>query len=52
MCFNVRPFCKEFLKEMSNYYNIFLFTASSEMYCVEPIVLKQKMVFLLKIWEL
>ncbi|CAD8149738.1 unnamed protein product [Paramecium pentaurelia] len=32
LCFNVRPFCKEFLKEMSNYYNIYLFTASSELY--------------------
>ncbi|CAD8155385.1 unnamed protein product [Paramecium octaurelia] len=32
LCFNVRPFCNEFLKEMSKYYNIHLFTASSELY--------------------
>ncbi|CAD8067152.1 unnamed protein product [Paramecium sonneborni] len=32
LCFNIRPFCQEFLKEMSNYYNIYLFTASSELY--------------------
>ncbi|CAD8152533.1 unnamed protein product [Paramecium pentaurelia] len=32
LCFNVRPFCKEFLQEMSNYYNIYIFTASSELY--------------------
>ncbi|CAD8142466.1 unnamed protein product [Paramecium pentaurelia] len=30
--FNVRPYCKEFIKEMSNYYTIYLFTASSETY--------------------
>ncbi|CAD8063246.1 unnamed protein product [Paramecium sonneborni] len=32
LCFNIRPFCQEFLKEMSNYFNIYLFTASSEFY--------------------
>ncbi|CAD8067911.1 unnamed protein product [Paramecium sonneborni] len=32
LTFNIRPYCQEFLKEMSKHYTIYLFTASSEMY--------------------
>ena len=32
IAFNVRPYCKEFLEKVSKFYEVFLFTASSEAY--------------------